>query len=166
MITIGKIVKSVGIKGSVKVVPFNSNFLSFRKLKKCFVGNNIEDSVELNIASINFYVKYIVLFFDGFVDINQSKNLVGKFLFVKKNTIKLSKNEWFIDDIIGCEVFSKEKYFGKIVDVLKMPANDVWVTIKDEKEILMPIVSHFIESVQIEEKKIFISHQLESLLEE
>ncbi len=53
---------------------------------------------------------------------------------------------------------------GILADVLKLPANDVWVVRSGEKEILIPAVKEFIESVDEARKRIVI-HVIEGLLE-
>ena len=45
-----------------------------------------------------------------------------------------------------------------------LPANDVYVVLKDEKEILIPIISEVIKRLDVDNKKIIIA-DIDGLLE-
>lgn len=82
--------------------------------------------------------------------------LVGSTVFVNKNdVVQLEKNTHFIHDLIGCKVFFSTKFFGKIVDVLSLTSNDVYVVEnEDGEQILIPVVSEFVLDINIKEKVI------------
>ena len=82
--------------------------------------------------------------------------LVGSTVFVNKNdVVQLEKNTHFIHDLIGCKVFFSTKFFGKVVDVLSLTSNDVYVIEnEDGEQILIPVVSEFILDINIKEKVI------------
>jgi ribosomal 30S subunit maturation factor RimM len=53
-------------------------------------------------------------------------------------------------------VYRNEILVGKIVDVMVLPANDVYVMDADGKEILIPAIKEFIEKFIPSEKKLFL----------
>jgi 16S rRNA processing protein RimM len=67
--------------------------------------------------------------------------------------------------MIGCSVEGEDgSNIGTLTDVLKLPANDVWVVRSGEKEILVPAVKEFVCSIDEAHKRIVI-HVIEGLLE-
>ena len=73
--------------------------------------------------------------------------------------IDLPEDTYFVFDLVGCEVIDREtgKIVGKVTDVQRYPANDVYV-IKDKegKEILLPAVAEYVKQVEIDQRKIVI----------
>ena len=57
-----------------------------------------------------------------------------------------------MQDLIGCSVYDDETgvLYGKISEIFKTGANDVWRIKKDKKEYLFPAVSVFIKEIDTE----------------
>jgi len=68
----------------------------------------------------------------------------------------VNKNEYFIEDIIGCDVIeqSSGKSVGTMSDVWIMPANDVWVVTTSNGDVPLPVIDDVIKNVDIPNKKI------------
>ena len=72
---------------------------------------------------------------------------------------QLDENEFYYYQIIGCTVQTTDgKKVGKIKEIIKSPANDVWVISPDQsgKEILVPYVKQFVKKVDVEARQITI----------
>ena len=78
----------------------------------------------------------------------------------------LKKDEYFIADLIGVEVFDeKDEKLGALEDVMQTGANDVYVIrLSDGKELLLPAIKECILSVDVEEKRMQV-HVLDGLLD-
>jgi len=74
--------------------------------------------------------------------------LIGKDIFVDEDhLIKLPKDHFFIHDLIGSHVVRNDLEIGIIKDVLKYPANDIYVVFDSSgNEILIPAVLDYIDS--------------------
>ena len=48
-------------------------------------------------------------------------------------------------------------YIGKFIEMISLPNHEVYVISNDEKEVLIPVVSEFIHSVNISDKVISIT---------
>jgi len=159
-LAIGKIGRCIGIKGQVKIFPMTPDVQRFEALEKIFVGDVESEIEEYDISSFEFRPNGLVISFTAISDRTQAERLVGKFLFIEEGKkISLAAREWFIDDIVGCEVIllSGEKV-GTVKDIMKLPAQDIWiVNDKYEKEILIPASKGIIQEVNIQTKTIFIN---------
>ena len=136
-----------GKHGAVKIIShsdFPERFFNlsevyidfFNKKKLFFVENVVQHN---NIFTIKFRN------FDSDKDVGI---LAGKDIFVdEEHLVKLPENHFFIHDLIGSRVVRNDREIGAIKDVLKYPANDIYVVIDDDgKETLIPAVLEFIES--------------------
>lgn len=158
-IIVGKLGKVRGLDGSLKIISLTDFEGRFDNLKEIFVEDKIMkiDSVK-NIGG-EIFIKFL-----GVDNREQAKTLTNKFLKVdKKNLAPLDDGEFYTFDIIGCEVFDGEKFFGKVENVLKTGSNDVF-QVTGEQEILIPALKSVVKKIDIANKKIFInSAELEEI---
>ncbi len=163
-ITIGKITNFFGIKGEAKVGYTNKDQLL--RSKVVVMLDNI-NKPELKIKSVRFQKNFAIVKFDNIDDINEIIKFKGERLFVlKKNALKaLDKDEFLIQDLIGCEVRNENgEKLGQVVDVSTNNAQDI-LNIKNliGQINLVPFVGEFFPKVDIENKKIIIK-PIEGLL--
>ena len=106
---------------------------------------------------------YFILKFKNFDSDADVEFLVGSAVYVSNNdVVQLDDNSYFIHDLIGCKVFFNAKFFGKIVDVLSLTSNDVYVVeSNDGKEILIPAISEVISDININEKIIYLKQDFD-----
>jgi len=158
-VAIGKITRCIGVRGALKIFPFSSSLQRFLSLKEVYVGYESSKIEEQNICSVELRNDCVVIAFEGINDRTSAEKLLTKYIFIdEEQRIPLQNNEWFIDSIIGSDVFVEEKSIGKIIDVLKFPAQDVWVA-KDTlgKETLIPAVLDILKKVDVHNKVVMIS---------
>jgi 16S rRNA processing protein RimM len=165
LIAIGRILKPIGTRGEVKIEPFTDDLQRFLKLKSVWIGKDEGLAREFFIFSNRIEATYIVIQIEGIKTINEAESLRSDFIFVpEEERIALKQGTYFIDDVIGCEVFTEEQFrVGMVIDLLKSPADDIWVVQNKNNEILIPAVREIIRKVDIKAKKITI-HAIEGLL--
>ncbi|MDR0984476.1 MAG: ribosome maturation factor RimM [Ruminococcus sp.] len=137
----GKIVKTQGLKGEVKILVYCDIEL-------------IQD--ELIIDNQNYKIKIVrqekgsclIVKIDGITDINAAEKFVGKDVFLDKSGITLEKGIYFISDLIGLDVidFNTGENYGKIKDVLQTGANDVYII--DDTH-LVPAIKDVVKEVDL-----------------
>ena len=158
-ITVGKLGKVRGLDGSLKIIPLTDFENRFDDLKEIFVGEKLFQVEDVKYISGEIFIKFV-----GIDSREIAKTLTNKFLKVdKKDVAPLDEGEFYTFDIIGCEVFDGDKFFGTVAEVLKTGSNDVF-QVKGESEILIPALKSVVKKIDIAEKKIFIdSAQLEEI---
>ena len=166
LIAIGRISKPIGTRGEVKILPLTHNKQRFENLPAVWVGCDAENVELKNILKVRIDTKHVALNFDGIETIEEAKKMKDLYLFVpKEDTIELQNGNYFVDDVIGCEVITEEKaVVGMVTDLLSLPMNDLWVIKKDAKEILIPAVKEIIRQVDVKNKRITIN-ALDGLLD-
>lgn len=163
-ISIGKITNFFGIKGEAKVGFDNEN--QIKKAKSVFMLDD-KSCCELKIKSIRFHKNFAIIKFDGIDDINELLQFKGQRLFVSKLEAldKLEKDEFLIQDLIGCIVFNEQnEKIGEVVNISTNSSQDL-LNIKNGfgKVDLVPFVGEFFPIVDIKNKKIIIK-PIEGLL--
>lgn len=84
----------------------------------------------------------------------------------RKDAVRLSKDEYFIADLIDMEVCDEEgKLIGTLKDVISTGANDVYaVETPEGKEVLFPAIKQCVLDVDTEARKMTV-HVMEGLLD-
>ena len=162
-ISIGKILNFHGIKGEAKVG--YSNFNQLKSAKIVHILDNKEPT-ELEIISVKEAKNFAIVKFKGIDDINDLIQYKGQRIFVsKKEAInKLQKDEYLINDLIGCFVYKDNEKIGRVISVSTNGGQDLLNIENNLRQIkLVPFVSEFFPCVDIKNKKIIIK-PIEGLL--
>jgi 16S rRNA processing protein RimM len=90
--------------------------------------------------------------------VDSARELVGcKVYFPNDILQKLPPGEYYVHDIIGLDVYDEEgQWLGKIESVFPTGSNDVYVCRGNNKEILLPAVSHVIKQINIHQRMITV----------
>lgn len=166
LLRVGIITSTHGIAGEVKVFPTTDDNSRFKKLKKCILKSKNE-TMELDVTGAKFFKNMVILKFKQFNNINEVEKYKNAELYVtRENAVKLSKDEYFICDLIGLKVIDEdENEIGTVSDVLLTAANDVYeIESPDGKKYLFPAIKQCILAVDIE-KGIMKVHVMEGLLD-
>lgn len=167
LLEIGQIVNSYGIKGFFKVVPFTDDKNRYSKLKKVYIEKD-KKLIEMEVEEVKYQNRLVLLKLKGIDDINDTLTYKNCYLKIdRKDAIKLSKDSYFIVDLIGLEVWTEEGVLlGTLTDVFPTGSNDVYV-VKDElgKQTLLPATKEVIQKVDIENRKMVV-HLLKGLKED
>ena len=165
LLQVGVISSTHGVRGEVKVFPTTDDVKRFKKLKKVILDTG-KEQLPLEIEGVKFFKQFVILKFRGIDNINDIEKYKGKRLLVdREHAVKLKKDEYFIADMIGMDVFTEDgELFGALKDVMETGANDVYIVeMSDGKEVLVPAIKQCILDVDIENRKMVI-HLLEGLV--
>lgn len=156
---VGVISSTHGIKGEVKVYPTTDDVKRFKKLKNVILDTG-KEHLQLEVEGVKFFKQFVILKFKGIDNINDIEKYKGKDLLVDRaNAVRLRKDEYFVVDLIGLEVYTDDgERFGTLSDVMETGANDVYV-IDSEKhgEVLIPAIKQCVLDIDIENRKMVIN---------
>jgi len=108
-----------------------------------------------------------ILVLGGVRDRDGAESLRGAVLIAAREELPPpGEDEWFVADLVGSEVVSDAgEPLGTLEEVLKMPANDVFVVRGPRGEILLPVIDDVIRTVDPEAGRVTV-HLLPGLVEE
>ncbi len=161
----GAITRTHGVRGEVKVFPTTDDPGRFKKLKKVLLDTGV-GTTEMEIESVKFFKQYVILKFAGLDNANDVEKYKGKNLYVtRENAVKLSKDEYFIADLIGIRVIEEDgSEIGELKDVISTGANDVYVVNGSKYgEVLIPAIKECILKVDTKERRMEV-HLLPGLV--
>ena len=152
----GKIVGTHGIRGMVRVQAWSDSGEFLTNFNRFFLTPDGDN--ELKSVKIQPHGGVVLVAFKGINTVEQAESLRCKTLYISRDDITLPEGRYFIDDLIGCEVFdadSGEKY-GEISEVSQTGANDVWHIKSGEKEYLLPAIDEVIVTVDPQNERLEI----------
>lgn len=104
--------------------------------------------------------KQVVLRFEGVTKNEQAEMLRGYTVAVPRaEVVPLPEGEFYIFQIIGLEVYTTEdEYVGRVVNVEKMTANDIYLVRGplSPKDVLIPAIKDVIKKIDLDEGRITI----------
>ena len=165
LLRVGVITSTHGVRGEVKVFPTTDDMNRFKKLKTVILDTGREH-LNLEVEGVKFFKQFVILKFKGIDNINDIEKYKGKDLLVDRaNAVKLRKDEYFVVDLIGLEVFTEDgEKFGTMKDVLETGANDVYIIDSiNYGEVLIPAIKQCVLDIDIEANKMVI-HLMKGLV--
>ena len=165
-LTVGQVVRTIGLKGEVKIYP-STHFRDtrFKKGSRVFLLNEkgeVEKELTIKMHRTNGNCDNLI--FEEITSIEEAEKINKRYLFVEKNPEILGKNEFFYSDLIGMKVsFDNGKEIG-VVKAIEEYSSYATLRVKTEgKDVLIPFVNAFIKDVSLENKQIVVNF-IEGLL--
>ena len=155
---VGVVTSVHGIKGEVKVFPTTDDSRRFKKLKQVYLDTG-KELLSLEIEGVKFFKQMVILKFKGYENPDDVMKFRQKELWIdRKDAVRLSKDEYFIADLIDMEVCDEEgKLIGTLKDVISTGANDVYaVETPEGKEVLFPAIKQCVLDVDTEARKMTV----------
>lgn len=152
---IGKVVSTHGLRGELRVDPWCDSPQFLCQFKTLYLKKG---ETKLSVSSRPHKTIAIVKA-KGIDTIEEAEKLRGRVLYINRSDARLAPGEYFIQDLIGLDVIDIDtsKSYGKITDVLKTGANDVYqVTDEKKKDYLIPVIDDVVKEIDISGGKVLI----------
>jgi 16S rRNA processing protein RimM len=154
-ITIARVAKTQGRHGEVAAELHTDFPEKFAERKKLFALAADGERRELRLEEFWSHKSYVVLKFAGVDSITDAEALVGCELQVPLEQRAALDAGAYVSDLVGCEVFDRERLVGKVKDV-QFGAGEAPLLVVGEgaREILIPFAQEFIAGIDIEGKRV------------
>ena len=154
---VGRIITTHGIKGEIKI---RSNFKYKDKVfvvgNTLYIGKNYE---ERKILSYRVHKDYDMVMLDGLDDIDKVIHYKNLLVFVSKDQLKLSNNQYVNEDFINMSVYFNNNFIGTVVSINDMGnGNDVFVIKDINKTIYVPKNDNFIDVVDLKNNMVLLKN--------
>lgn len=162
---IGEIVAIHGLYGEVRVQPLTDFPERFAELKQLWVRMPKGQAVRYTVNSVKRHEtkSLMILGLGGLKDRQSAAKLIGGILEIDaEDVVELPQDTYFEHDILGLQVVTTDgRDLGRIEDILRTGANDVYVT----PVCLIPAIADVVKSIDIAGGKVVIE-PIPGLLEE
>ncbi len=148
---IGRVVKTHGVKGKMKVDYFGEDLHRFSLYREIFIEDEKGRPRAHEILEAIPQPPRLILKLKGIEKIEEAKPLMGKEIFIKREALlELEEGEYYWMDILGMEVETQEgKRIGKVMEIFSTGAHDVYVVEGKRGEILLPATEEVIQSIDL-----------------
>ncbi len=152
-IVIAKINKVIGLKGAVGLIPFTDIKDRIYKSKEFFLDENCSEI--LIVEKIEGDWSHLLCYFKNYDDIDKSKKLIGKFLYLPRiDKIILKDNELFYYELLEFKIEYLKGFFTYAKDIYISNEFIYLSLIIEEKEYIVPFSTNFIKSIDKENRVI------------
>lgn len=145
----GKIVGTHGIKGEVRIDPWCDSPEFLCAFKKLWLDENGTEFIEVKSRP---HKNITLTKIKGVDTIEAAEKYRGKVVYINRDDINLADGVHFVQDLIGLEVKDADngKVYGKISDVLRTGANDVYeIKDSDGKTYLAPVIDDVVKEINV-----------------
>ncbi len=134
----GKIVGTHGLKGEVRIDPWCDSAAFLCRFKRLFDASGSE----MKIIGAKVHKNIAIIHFAGVDAVEQADMLRGRIVYIDRNDVRLPKGTHFIQDLMGLSVVDADTgaLYGKITDVIKTGANDVYQVTNEGRDYLVPVI--------------------------
>ena len=166
LIEIGKIVRSQGLAGQVKVLSYLQSSLELKDLPGLFVGFSPSDAVFYPVLDVRNGKGFFVLKLEGINNRDDSEKLKDRLVWIQADKLKKpGENEYYWHDMIGLKVITEDgESLGYIEAVFPTGSNDVYVCRKENREILLPAIEHVVKKID-PARRVMVVRLMEGLLD-
>lgn len=162
---LGQIINTHGVRGEIKVFPLTDDINRFGKLKFVYM-KQADEFTPYKVEGVKYLKNLVVLKLENLNEMNEAVKLIDSYLYIdRENAVKLSKDTYFIADLIGMDVYTlNDEKLGSITMVFATGSNDVYEIKKnDGKTFLIPAIKDVVKEVDLEKRKMRVE-LLEGLL--
>ena len=154
-VLVGRFGAPVGLKGKIKVITMTTTIEVFKNLKNY---TNFDGSIVWNFKNIIFNGNKCLVHIDNCFSQEDASKFKGQNIYTsKKNFPAISKNQYYINDLIGCKaIFKKRDMTGEVISVKNFGAGDLLEIKLDSKFVLIPFNNENNISVNLSKKEIIL----------
>jgi 16S rRNA processing protein RimM len=153
-LVVGRVVAPFGIKGEVRVRPETDSPERFARLRQ--VCLELPDGEErlAHIRQARVSPKGVLLLFQEYTDRDQASQLRGAWIRIRPSmALPLPEGAYYIHQLIGLRAFTVEGLdLGEITEVIRTPANDVYVT----PRAMIPALRQVVREVDLEGRRMVV----------
>ena len=149
LFAIAKITRATGLKGEVGVRPLVRQFDDYVTVKPLFIGFDPNIARDVKLEKVSGVEKKRRFLFNGMETRDEAESMIGQLLFV--SVTDSDPINMISPDLLGASVVTDNgENIGELVDMISLPANDVYVIKQGKKEVLIPVIPEIIRSVDLQ----------------
>ena len=152
----GQIVGTHGVRGEVRVQPWCDSPEQFAGFKKLYWDDAGKQPVKVK-GRPHKNIALVVL--DGVTTVEAAQVLRGKMLYVDRKDLKLPKDRYLVQDLIGLKIVDVDtgEEYGTLSDVSQTGANAVYhMATADKGEILIPAIPDVVVKIDLKADTLYL----------
>jgi 16S rRNA processing protein RimM len=165
LIALGLITKPRGLSGEVVVRPFNEDNPSLCRDLPVIIETK-QESFPTTAEHVNKIGNRLMVKFAGIDSRKRAEECRGGEISARLGDLpQRGDNEFYVFDMIGLDIIDADNViFGKIREILNMPANDVLVVESLDGDVLVPFSRSIVDKIDLAAGQVVIPGVREFLL--
>jgi 16S rRNA processing protein RimM len=148
---VARVLRPHGCRGEMRLLPLTDFPERFSGMKRVTVQKG-DEYREMAVEGVRWHQKVVLMKLAGVDDPVAARTFQGAHLVVDRSgTVPLPADNYYVFDLIGLTVFSGEgRELGKISDVMRTGANDVYVVDRPgRRPLLIPALKRVVRTVDV-----------------
>ncbi len=159
LIPVGKIARTHGVRGLVKILPYGESLALQGAGEKVFLAGSLKETPEtLTIVTAKSQGKMLLVQFQDLTNIDEAKGIVGLEVLLPEDRLPPTQDdEYYHYQLIGLEVVTKQgDRIGVLRGIIETGGNDVYSIDRNGRELLVPAVEGVIADVDLQQNRMVI----------
>jgi 16S rRNA processing protein RimM len=154
-LAVARIRRPFGVKGELLLEVLTDFPNRLMQNESFFIGG---DRRSYAVESVRRHGREMLLRLKGIPDRDSADRLRGEILYIRVDDLPpLPSGVYYLHQIEGLEVFTEDgERLGRVKEILKTGANDVYVVQGDKGEILLPAIPQVVREVRLEEGRMVV----------
>ncbi|MGH7933255.1 MAG: ribosome maturation factor RimM [Candidatus Binataceae bacterium] len=158
LLRIGHLMGAHGLGGAMRLKPDDPTSITLEQVHRVFIchGDTTREYTLREVRRLGRNTVRLVL--DGVNDTTAAQTLKGATVAVASGDLPpLRPGEFYHFQAIGAEVFTTDgRRLGCVEEVMATGANDVWVVRDGDTEVLVPVITDVVRTMDLEHRRITI----------
>ncbi len=153
-----KLVTTHGVRGELKALPLCDGAAFLARLKTLYGA--AQGGENFAVRGVRGQGSTVILRLGGVDDMDAARALVGRTLYFAKAEVRLPRDRYFIDDLLGCAVVDAADgtVYGTMTAVDHPAAQDIYtVTDAQGTEHMFPAVPEFLKGIDIQNRTVTVA---------
>ena len=146
----GKIINTHGCHGGLKLESWCDSPEVLASFERVFI-KKAGVYAEYKVKKSAIFKQFVLFDLAGVCDMDAALALKGTVVYADREDFELEEGDYFIADIIGCDVIDAEEgtVYGKLSEIINRGASDIYVVKTETGEAMIPAVDEFIDRVEV-----------------
>jgi 16S rRNA processing protein RimM len=157
LVAVGRIVRSQGRRGEVRLEPLTDAPERLAELRECWLVPPVAGERH-DIEGVWFQGRVPVLKLAGSDTMGDAQALVGRLVTIPRAAVRqLPPDRYYAFDLVGCAVETPEgASLGTIAEVLAGPEHDYWTVQRGGRAWPLPAVAAIVERVDLAARRVVV----------
>jgi 16S rRNA processing protein RimM len=154
-LAIGRVTRPFGLRGELRVELLTEYPEQLQRLRAVYLGPQTE---LWEVESIRLHQEAALIKLVGCDDRNAAEMLRGVLVqILRQDAVPLEDDEYYEHQIVGMSVVEGDgTYLGKVNEIISTGANDVYVVVGPEGELLLPAIESVILEIDLDADQIVV----------
>ncbi|MCL2874991.1 MAG: ribosome maturation factor RimM [Betaproteobacteria bacterium] len=155
MVVLGRVTAPFGVKGWLKIQPFDDDSESWGKMSHWWLAPGPETPdgqwAQYALRGFQAHGKGLIVCLEGITDRNTAEPFTGWYVAVPRESLpRTEENEYYWCDLVGMAVHDEAgEPLGEVIGLISTGAHDVLQVRDDDTEHLIPFVAAYVLDVDL-----------------